>query len=45
MAGGNSIEIADQAKQEGVMDLRRAALNKVKMGDISLEEANRVTKE
>ncbi|MDQ7015088.1 MAG: type IV-A pilus assembly ATPase PilB [Gammaproteobacteria bacterium] len=45
MAGGNSIEIADQAKKEGVMDLRRAALNKVKAGHISLEEANRVTKE
>ena len=45
MDGGNSLEIADQAAREGVMDLRRAALNKVKDGSTSLEEANRVTRE
>ncbi len=45
MDGGNSLEIADQAAKEGVMDLRRAALNKVKEGLVSLEEANRVTRE
>lgn len=45
MDGGNSLEIADQAAREGVMDLRRAALNKVKDGATSLEEANRVTRE
>jgi type IV pilus assembly protein PilB len=45
MSGGNSIDIADQAKKEGVDDLRRSALKKVKQGIISLEEANRVTKD
>lgn len=45
MSGGNSIDIADQAKKEGVDDLRRSALKKIKQGIISLEEANRVTKD
>ncbi len=45
MSGGNSIDIADQAKKEGVDDLRRSALKKIKQGLISLEEANRVTKD
>ena len=35
--------IADQAANEGVLDLRRAGLNKVKDGLTSLEEVNRVT--
>ena len=43
MEGGNAIQIADQAGIEGVLDLRRAGLNKVKDGMISLEEVNRVT--
>ncbi len=43
MEGGNSIQIADQATKEGVIDLRRAGLNKVKDGVTSLEEINRVT--
>ena len=43
MEGGNAIQIADQAAIEGVYDLRRAALNKVKEGVTSLEEINRVT--
>ena len=43
MEGGNAIQIADQAVQEGVIDLRRAGLNKVKGGVTSLEEINRVT--
>ena len=45
MEGGNSIEIADQAHKEGVIDVRRGALNKVMEGLVSLEEANRVTKD
>lgn len=45
MSGGNSIDIADQAVKEGVDDLRRSALKKVKAGVLSLEEANRVTRE
>ncbi len=43
MEGGNAIQIADQAAIEGVIDLRRAGLNKVKEGVTSLEEVNRVT--
>ena len=43
MEGGNAMMIADQATNEGVLDLRRAGLNKVKDGLTSLEEINRVT--
>jgi type IV pilus assembly protein PilB len=43
MEGGNAMQIADQAGTEGVLDLRRAGLNKVKEGMTSLEEVNRVT--
>jgi len=43
MEGGNAIQIADQAAQEGVIDLRQAGLNKVKDGVTSLDEINRVT--
>ena len=43
MEGGNAMQIADQAAAEGVIDLRRAGLNKVKEGVTSLTEVNRVT--
>ena len=43
MEGGNAMQIADQAIKEGVIDLRRAGLNKVREGVTSLEEINRVT--
>ena len=43
MEGGNALQIAEQATSEGVIDLRRAGLNKVKDGITSLEEVNRVT--
>jgi type IV pilus assembly protein PilB len=43
MEGGNAIQIADRASQEGVIDLRQAGLNKVKDGVTSLDEVNRVT--
>ncbi|HET7174630.1 MAG TPA: type IV-A pilus assembly ATPase PilB [Gammaproteobacteria bacterium] len=45
MAGGNAIQIAHQADQEGVPDLRRSGLTKVKRGDFGLAELNRVTVE
>ncbi|HRF43881.1 MAG TPA: type IV-A pilus assembly ATPase PilB [Candidatus Competibacteraceae bacterium] len=45
MEGGNSIQIADQARREGINDLRQSGLNKVRMGMTSLEEINRVTTE
>ena len=43
MEGGNSMQIAAQAKGEGVADLRQSGLKKVKDGLTSLEEVNRVT--
>jgi type IV pilus assembly protein PilB len=43
MEGGNSMQIAAQAKAEGVADLRASGLKKVKDGLTSLEEINRVT--
>jgi type IV pilus assembly protein PilB len=45
MGGANSIDLADQAEKEGIDDLRRSALKKVMQGLMSLEEANRVTKD
>ncbi len=45
MEGGSALQIADQAKKEGVPDLRESGLKKVKDGLTSLEEINRVTKD
>jgi len=45
LEGGNALEIADQAKKDGILDLRDAALLKVKNGLTSLEEALRITVE
>ena len=42
---GNALRIAEQARKEGVADLRRSALNKVKFGVTDLIEINRVTKD
>ncbi len=43
MEGGNAIQIADQSVEEGIPDLRKSGLKKVKDGVTSLEEINRVT--
>jgi type IV pilus assembly protein PilB len=43
MDGGNAIDISDQAIKEGVWDLRRAGLEKVKSGITSIAEINSVT--
>jgi type IV pilus assembly protein PilB len=43
MSGGNAMDIADQARKEGVWDLRRSGLQKVADGLTSLEEVNSVT--
>ena len=43
MEGGNSLQIAEQADKEGIPDLRKSGLKKVKDGLTSLEEINRVT--
>jgi len=45
MEGGNSLDIADTAKKEGFRTLRQSALRRAAEGIISLEEANRVTKD
>ena len=45
MEGGNSMELATQAKAEGIADLRDSGLQKVIAGITSLEEIDRVTKE
>jgi type IV pilus assembly protein PilB len=45
LAGGSAPEIGTQAAKEGVWDLRRAGLEKVKAGVTSLEEVNSVTVE
>ena len=43
MEGGSVMDVTDQAKKEGVRDLRASALMKVKHGALDLLEANRVT--
>ena len=43
MAEGNAMQLAEQAKKEGVADLRESGLKKVQQGITSLEEVNRVT--
>jgi len=45
MDGGNSMELGDQSKKEGIADLRESGLKKVAAGLTSLEELNRVIKE
>ncbi len=45
MEEGNSIQIADQAREEGFNDLRTSGLLKAMQGITSLEEVNRVTKD
>jgi len=42
---GNAIRIAEQARKEGIIDLRQSALNKVAKGITDLIEINRVTKD
>ena len=45
MTGGNSMDIAAQAEREGVNDLRRSGLLKVRQGVTSLEEVLAATNE
>jgi type IV pilus assembly protein PilB len=45
LADGSALEIAEQAKAEGVRSLREAGLHKVKLGVTSLEEVLAVTNE
>jgi type IV pilus assembly protein PilB len=43
MTGGNALDITKQSTKEGVWDLRRSGLEKVRNGMTSLEEINSVT--
>jgi type IV pilus assembly protein PilB len=45
MTSGNAMDIAEQAKREGVRDLRQSGLLKVKQGATSLQEIEAVTNE
>jgi len=45
LAGGSAVDIGKQAASEGVWDLRRSGLEKVKAGLTSLQEINSVTVE
>jgi type IV pilus assembly protein PilB len=45
MEGGSSLQLEEQAKKEGIQNLRASGLKKVKAGVTSLEEINRVTKD
>jgi type IV pilus assembly protein PilB len=45
MENGNAMQLADQARKEGIADLRESGLKKVRDGVTSLEEINRVTKD
>lgn len=44
MAGANALQIVDQAKIEGIATLRDSGLDKVRSGETSLAELNRVFK-
>lgn len=43
--GANAVQLADQAKSEGIWDIRRSGLAKAMQGITSLVEVNRVTVE
>ncbi len=45
MRGGNQLDIQKQAEKEGIPDLRRSGLKKVKDGMTSLDEIERATNE
>ncbi len=43
--GGDAQKLAQQARDDGVNDLRESGLNKIRVGMTSLEEIDRVTKD
>jgi len=45
MNEGTALDVADQAKKDGIKDIRESAIIKVISGVTSLEEINRVTKD
>ena len=45
MNGGTAIDLADQARKEGILDLRESGLNKIREGLTTIEEIDRVTQD
>jgi type IV pilus assembly protein PilB len=45
LSGGSALQIAEEARKQGVRDLRMSALMKARNGLVSLAEINRVTKD
>ncbi|MBV2122546.1 MAG: type IV-A pilus assembly ATPase PilB [Candidatus Thiodiazotropha sp. (ex Ctena orbiculata)] len=45
MEGGTSLQLEEQARQDGIDNLRQSGLRKVMQGITSLQELNRVTKD
>lgn len=45
IGGANAVQLADQARKEGIPDLRQSGLKKVADGITSMSEVNRVTQE
>jgi len=45
LEGGNAMDLAEQARKEGIADLRESGLRKVREGITSLEEIDRVTRD
>jgi type IV pilus assembly protein PilB len=45
LSGGSAIQISEEARKQGIRDLRASALMKAKNGLVSLAEINRVTKD
>jgi len=45
MEGKNSMDIADQARREGIPDIRQSARKKCRDGIIDIKEMNRVTQD
>ncbi len=43
LSGANAHQISEQARREGVLNMRQSGLRKIKAGITSLEELNRVT--
>jgi type IV pilus assembly protein PilB len=43
LEGGNTLQLAEQSKADGINDLRESGLEKVRQGITSLDEINRIT--
>jgi type IV pilus assembly protein PilB len=43
LSGANAHQLSEQARREGVLNMRQSGLRKIKAGITSLEELNRVT--